>query len=191
MTSSPTPAVLPDVRAREIAEDHGIDAWALTEQPEIIAAMLDYAGECVAAATPPASDAAVPAGLDGRCGFSAGTSLHAAKSPEWLAACELLAQQFDRWNLKDRATQIRAGHPGWLIEHACVEALLAAAAPKVASERVVPCNGNPETAASQANIADLNRQIDQAIEYCTDRVADRFGGFIRRVLIRCKETNHG
>jgi hypothetical protein len=63
VTDAPTPAVLPDARALEIAEDHGIDAWALTEQPEIIAAMLDYAGECVAAAaTPPASDAAVPAG---------------------------------------------------------------------------------------------------------------------------------
>lgn len=39
-------------RAKVVATEHGIDFWALAEQPEIIAAMLDYANERVAAAAP-------------------------------------------------------------------------------------------------------------------------------------------
>jgi len=61
MTSSPTPAVLPDARAREVLADARIAAGNLfgdCPEPIAIAAMLAFAKE----ATPPASDAAVPAG---------------------------------------------------------------------------------------------------------------------------------
>lgn len=68
--------------------------------------------------------------LDQRCGFKAGSTLDAPKSPEWLAACERLAERFDHWKMPDRAAQIRAGHPGWLIEQACVEAIVAAMPPQ-------------------------------------------------------------
>jgi hypothetical protein len=67
-----------------------------------------------------------PDGLDERCGFGGGSVLDSPKSPEWLAACEHLAIRYDHWKLNDKAAQIRAGHPAWLIEQACVEAIMAA-----------------------------------------------------------------
>ena len=56
MTSSPTPAVLPDARAREIAAQFGFHAPSMAMRK-----MIEHL-----IATPPASDAAVPAGEVGR-----------------------------------------------------------------------------------------------------------------------------
>jgi hypothetical protein len=64
------------------------------------------------------------AALDGRCGFNSGGNLHEPKTPEWLAACELLAARYDHWKMSEKANSIRLGHPSWLVEHMCVEALL-------------------------------------------------------------------
>ena len=63
MTSSPTPAVLPDARAREVLAEtrakHSASALMFTSEDTIVAAMLAFAQK----ATPSASDAAVPAGF--------------------------------------------------------------------------------------------------------------------------------
>lgn len=70
--------------------------------------------------------------LDQRCGFGAGNILSNTRSPEWLAACNRLAQRYDYWKMPDQAARIRLGEPGWLIEQACVEALLASQSPDIA-----------------------------------------------------------
>jgi hypothetical protein len=64
--------------------------------------------------------------LDERCGFHAPNAFEPARSTEWRSACEHLASRYDFWKMPDRAAAIRAGEPGWLIEQACVEAILAA-----------------------------------------------------------------
>lgn len=63
-TGSVREAAVHAERAKVVATEHGIDFWALAEQPEIIAAMLDYADERVAAAAP-TPDAAASSQRDG------------------------------------------------------------------------------------------------------------------------------